>query len=421
MSRRQPGSSTGPSGPNTSRRVPTADPGNLVDRISDLSLRPPGPGSSPDSFNELLAKLRRFFDNDAKKAKNFLDNFNDEAGVRRREVFLRLFTSKSGEEIAGGQLVDCIDQIDQLATSAALVSKKLPYLDSLKTATEILDADLPAPLTRVNSNASKPSSQSNAKFRDDPIMLQYFSTNQFYERARQAFFDAINKVDTFFYDDPVERWVVLEGDVTDVFMLNILDPVARIMNKYLMAWYIKNDTPVIERRIIRVRAQYRPQGSADAVDHVLILSDYNNWSNHVVLVSYEYKKIKTLREAEWTKCAELCRTSNRPELLDGTMPEMRKMLPQIRKYIFKTGCPYIVLSDSINHYGMLWDKPKGWDTSRWDLTGRYNWKDHVPGQPHRCQLIKGSNTADEAKGCWPPRTVVAFLCFLALMDNGIGP
>jgi hypothetical protein len=54
-------------------------------------------------------------------------------------------------------------------------------------------------------------------------MMQNFPTlTTPYHAARQAFNNAIKKVDRFFYDDPMEKWVRLEVDVTVTAYVNSL-------------------------------------------------------------------------------------------------------------------------------------------------------------------------------------------------------
>jgi hypothetical protein len=207
--------------------IPLADdPAHLADRFSGVHLGEPG-SSRGSADDQLSAALREFFTIDkADLASKFLGNFpNDHVGKQRKQVFLALFAS--GEEndglYAGGELVDGIEQSTDGPEEVRILLQKLSYLVSLKSAIQILDADLPDPLTNEEYNLSSESTATNRKFGEDPIMLRYFtaSSNKRFQLARQAFLDAIKKVDAFFYDDPLEKWVKLEADVT--YAITILD------------------------------------------------------------------------------------------------------------------------------------------------------------------------------------------------------
>jgi hypothetical protein len=201
-----------------------SDQRELVDRFDNMTVGTPASGSRNNE--DLLSMLQIFFDNNGDIARKFLSNFpRNGVGRQRRQTFLRLFTS--GEKIdglyAGGEFVDYVGQLAADTAQDRPILMKLPYLASLKSATDFLDADIPAPLTTAGSTRSSQSTKANDLFNKDPIMLRYFSrsSSDYYDDARLGFTLAIEKVDTFFYDDPMERWVEREGDVT--YAITILE------------------------------------------------------------------------------------------------------------------------------------------------------------------------------------------------------
>ncbi|KAF8511610.1 hypothetical protein JB92DRAFT_2933905 [Gautieria morchelliformis] len=70
---------------------------------------------------------------------------------------------------------------------------------------------------------------------------------------------------------------------------------------------------------------------------------------------------------------------------------MQKMISQVRKYVFETKCPYALLSDSMDHFGMIWDKPADWPSSTRSsflgLAGSHKKNQHRAEYPHICQVI----------------------------------
>jgi hypothetical protein len=346
MSRRQPGRSTGhdqpgPSQPRiTSHHNPiVSDPAQLVDHFSHLHLGPPPPDSLPGSDGGVSAELLRFFVLDkVNMASKFLANFSQgQAGNNRRETFLRWFTVGEAPNglYAGGGLIDNVRRL--VGNNAGLLRPFFMHLASLKSATQILDANIPEPLIDpTQSSSSSKSSGANDLFMEDPILIQNLpaSTTLYYDQTCQAFNSAIKKLDRVFYDDPLEKWVRLEADVTyvtildqgfpltllpgfrDASLVNILVPVLRVMNSLLEVWYTQNRTPEHTRKFIWVRAQFRSQenrrksdidasltqysrGTLEFVDHALVLARRNNWTNRQVLVSVEYKVSTSLQTSSF--------------------------------------------------------------------------------------------------------------------------
>jgi hypothetical protein len=93
---------------------------------------------------------------------------------------------------------------------------------------------------------------------------------------------------------------------------------------------------------------------------------------------------------------------------------------ECNRYMFDTCCPYTVLSDSLNHRAMIWEKSPNWSTtsgSSFDIAGACSESEYIRGMVHRCQVINASNVF--ATNSWPARYTLAFLCYLALRDHGL--
>ncbi|KAF8517219.1 hypothetical protein JB92DRAFT_2906901 [Gautieria morchelliformis] len=222
----------------------------------------------------------------------------------------------------------------------------------------------------------------------------------------------------------------------DICLVNILLPVVQVMNEVLTVWYDEQGYPKMDRRrrIVSIRAQYDPPNQVKSnyqpnaksyIDHVLILTrqDLHDTRDQHVLVIHEAKIVKSLNAGEWDEQVAACKKgpvklTRDPELDDIT--EISKMIPQVRKYVFGSCCPYAVLSDSCNHRGMIWGKPSGWPhepRSSFNIVESYPGSRHIRGKPHHCHIISGSNAVSGS--LWAARYTLAFLCYLALRDHGI--
>ncbi|KAF8510310.1 hypothetical protein JB92DRAFT_443568 [Gautieria morchelliformis] len=301
-------------------------------------------------------------------------------------------------------------------------------MDSMKSAEDFLRMDLPVSTTTATSNAISESTTANHKFRDDPLYFQYLIISAGETRgAIEAFHTALANVGTFFYNEPLKKFVQLEGDVVDVCLVNILIPVVRVMNEVLTAWYDGGGLPKAGCRIVSIRAQYQPPGlvkDKSFIDHVLILvqKDLQDISAQHVLVIFEAKKVMTMDPAKWHGQVERCRQRGYIKLYsDSGNSDLTKMISQVRKYVFGSHCPYALLSDSINHRAMIWDKAHGWPhtSHSFDLAGKYPGNRHMYGHPQGCQVIKTSKIVSNTSGetIWPARYTLAFLCYLALRDH----
>ncbi|KAF8519275.1 hypothetical protein JB92DRAFT_2010289 [Gautieria morchelliformis] len=336
----------------------------------------------------------------------------------------------------GKDLLDLIRR--NPADIGMFLNKVSSVIGSLKSADKLLRMDLPAPITNATTNTTSVSTTANQLFSGDPIAFRYLTTAASEVRAaRGAFNIAIAKVQRFFYDEPIKKFAQVEGDVVDICLVNILLPVVQVMNEVLTVWYDEKDYPKMDhrRRIVSIRAQYNPTNlgkskyplnARSCIDHVLILvkQDLHDTSDQHVLVIHEAKIVKSLDADEWDEQIAICskgpvKLIEDPELDDIT--EMSKMIPQVRKYVFGSCCPYAVLSDSCNHCAMIWGKPSGWhhkSHSSFDIVPEhYPGSQHIPGNPHHCHVISGSNTVHGS--LWAARYTLAFLCYLALRDHGL--
>ena len=87
------------------------------------------------------------------------------------------------------------------------------------------------------------------------------------------------------------------------------------------------------------------------------------------------------------------------------------------RYVFVARCPYVVLSDSVNHFAMIWGKPSGWPRNFLDIAESYGGTQHQDGRIHHCKLIRAANHSQNKEH--PRHTFLAFLCYLALLDHGV--
>ncbi|KAF8508606.1 hypothetical protein JB92DRAFT_2952032 [Gautieria morchelliformis] len=419
------------------RRNPA--PEQIVDPLDRLSLGQSGPrdttshpvpslSHSADDSN--FEELHEFFGSADQVAK-FLQIFRLAGGKARKNFFLDMFAPpRAGSDSSHGKTL--LDLARDNATDTGIFLNKVSsIIGSMKSANQLLRMDLPAPITTATTNTTSESTTANRVFSHDPLHFEYLNNlSSEVRRAKKDFYTAIAKVGRFFYDEPIARFAQVEGDVVDICVVNILVPVARVMNELLTAWYDEKDFPKVGRQIISIRAQYTPDNrikNKSYIDHVLILTeqDLHDTSDQHVLVLHEAKIVKSLDADEWDQHVEMCRKGpirlrKEKYKMDDNIPEMSKMIPQIRKYVFGSHCPYAVLSDSCNHRGMIWGKPSGWHhkaCSSVDLAEKYPRRQHTPGTVHHCQVIRGSNTTDD--DAWPVRFTLAFLCYLALRDHGL--
>ncbi|KAF8511609.1 hypothetical protein JB92DRAFT_3144029 [Gautieria morchelliformis] len=446
------GSGQGPPAP---RHNPHANPNQLVQSLRNLNLdrgqpslgshntpRPPGPpqpsnnpssGHSPSrTSGEIQTGLLELFLN-PEVAARFLSSFDQiPLGQQRRNVFQSIFLSGHAEagNRQGNKLLDLIARSDHPDIERFL-NKISCVVDFMMSAEEFLARDLPIPVTTATTNSSAQSSAANMQFSGDPLTFRYLATTASQVRTTgDAFNRAIGKVKKYFYDQPLVKRVVVEGDVVDVCLTNILLPVVRFINELLTIWQDERKVDPRDRMIVSIRAQYRPVEVSTGiiyVDHVLILvkKDLYDTSSQHILVIHEAKIVKSLNLEEWDKRVQKCASEGALRLAPNSgSPEMQKMIPQVRRYVFETKCPYALLSDSMHHFGMIWDKPADWPSSTisssFGLAGSYKPNEHTAGYPHTCQVLRGSNKRGHAKS-WPARRTLAFLCYLALMDHNFGP
>ncbi|KAF8506442.1 hypothetical protein JB92DRAFT_727910 [Gautieria morchelliformis] len=440
----QPSSSS--QDPHSLHHNPHASTNQLVQSLRNLNLgqgqpRPPGPpqpsnnpsdGHSPSRDNDEIVQrgLQELFIN-SEVAARFLSSFDQTPlGQRRRNVFQSIFLSRHAEigNRQGNKLLDLIAKSDHRDIERFL--NRISCVVDFMSADDFLARDLPVPFTTATSNSSSQSSMKNLEFVKDPLIFRYLTISASQVRTTvTAFNRATAKVKKYFYDQPLEKRVVVEGDVLDVCLTNMLLPVVRFINELLKIWQDERHVPVENRMIVSIRAQYRPVEVSTRniyVDHVLILvkQDLSDTSSQHILVIHEAKIVKSLDEEEWDQRVRTCASQGALPLEPNSgSPEMAKMIPQIRKYVFRTNCPYALLSDSMHHFGIIWDKPAHWPSSArsssLSLAGSYKGNEHMTGYPHTCQILKGSNRRGPRS--WPARHTLAFLCYLALLDRNYGP
>ncbi|KAF8519265.1 hypothetical protein JB92DRAFT_3112459 [Gautieria morchelliformis] len=184
-------------------------PEQIVDSLDRLSLGQSGPrdttshpvpSQSHSAEDSNFEELHKFFGSADQVAK-FLQIFALAGGVARKKFFLDMFAPPRAG--SGGshskELLDLARLLDIMLWTSA---------------NELLRMDLPTPITTANINSTSESTEANRKFMEDPLDLEYFDPiASEARRATKAFRDAIANVQRFFYDESMERFAQLEGDV----------------------------------------------------------------------------------------------------------------------------------------------------------------------------------------------------------------
>jgi hypothetical protein len=134
-------------------------------------------------------------------------------------------------EATGAKLLDRLSTTDRLDSLLARIPTpsgmgsflaRIPGADSLtavltplKSAEELLDADIEEPvICETSNNKSSDSAQANALYAGDPIQFRWLDwNNDSVKKVVQAFNTAVTGLQARFYDDQYEKRVELEGDV----------------------------------------------------------------------------------------------------------------------------------------------------------------------------------------------------------------
>ncbi|KAJ7599838.1 hypothetical protein C8J56DRAFT_879613 [Mycena floridula] len=112
------------------------------------------------------------------------------------------------------------------------------------------------------------------------------------------------------------------------------------------------------------------------------------------------------------------------EIIPNSHPDMRKTVPQIRKYSFEHKTPYTMISDGNEHIGLVWEACDDWQCHQSDTSSvfarKYGALAHVKERPHKAKCIYGyNNPGTPDSGKLSARMLLMLLIHLALMDHGI--
>jgi hypothetical protein len=146
----------------------------------------------------------------------FLSNFEgtDHGSVKRKQLFHEMFVLREAgrNDSHGEEFLDLV--AEQAANIGMFLNKITSVIDFVKSAEELLTANVPVPVNTDIKNDSSESTTANYKFLDDPLDLQILNRAASGPRnAIPAFDKALAKVQQFFYDKSFRKYVHREGDV----------------------------------------------------------------------------------------------------------------------------------------------------------------------------------------------------------------
>jgi len=299
-----------------------------------------------------------------------------------------------------------------LVDNCLLLAKK-GWFASAASAKDILHVHIQGHfVSPTNRNISThESSAANQIYYNDPIRIE---EGNWEVHMRQLIivlqnYDSASQTPAFFFPKLFPHYISLEGDVSTFCLVQVIYPVLTVLNAVLH-----------HRKFpcrLSVRSQATTENSARIyIDHLIMFHANSSDRKGTALVIHEEKVYGSM--ADWKKWIE-----KEYGYVVATAPgytKLKKMISQIRKYVFECETVYTMMSDAERHVGGVWDACSDWTSGKRGgagFAGRYGASEHVRGKGHACFVIMGYNEPqrNELTG----REVLALLCHMALRDQQI--
>ncbi|THU90867.1 hypothetical protein K435DRAFT_801702 [Dendrothele bispora CBS 962.96] len=155
------------------------------------------------------------------------------------------------------------------------------------------------------------------------------------------------------------------------------------------------------------------EGSKTYVDHMIMLHYSDGDFKGSPIVIHEEKIYGAMEDwRDWMYLQD-----DGYYVLNSRFPNLRKMIPQIRKYVFQHKVVYSMMSDAELHVAAIWGRCKGWSSGKKNnMVPEYGHSVHQKKAGHACRVIVGHTFTADDRSKYTGRQVLALLCFLALKD-----
>ncbi|KAK7450626.1 hypothetical protein VKT23_012936 [Stygiomarasmius scandens] len=289
---------------------------------------------------------------------------------------------------------------------AVFLTKK-GWLRSARSSLNIIFESLDSPRISPTQRQTQESTTTNEAFVDDPLSISEGDGDEAFDQLAALLreFDSSSITPTFMPPTLEPHYISLEGDVSTFCVVKIIIPVIMVMNALLV--YRKR------KERLSLRSQAMAKGSKTYVDHMIMLHYGDGDFKGSPIVIHEEKIYGAM--ADWQRWMHF--QDDEYYVLGNRFPNLRKMIPQIRKYVFQHKVVYTMMSDAELHVGAIWGRCKEWSSGKNSkMVPEYGYSGHRKKARHACRVIVGHTFSADDRRKWTGRQVLALLCFLALKD-----